>query len=76
MPVLDGFGLVEKIRADSQLQDTPVLLVSSDDAPEQIARGAAVGADEYVVKGKYEQHELLETVARYLGSRDDHHPDR
>ena len=31
-----------------------------------IGGGAAVGADAYIVKGRFDQHDLLQTVGRLL----------
>jgi two-component system chemotaxis sensor kinase CheA len=66
MPNLDGFGLTTEIRRDPQLRNVPVVLVTSLDAPEHRERGAAAGADAYIVKSAFDQGQLLETVARLL----------
>ena len=68
MPGMDGFELTKKVRSDARLKELPVILVTSLDQPEDVARGASAGADEYVVKGKYDQKRLIEAVARLLGS--------
>lgn len=67
MPELDGFGLIEAIRRDERRSSLPVMVVSSLDDPETRRRGAAVGADSYVVKSAYDQRALLETVERLVG---------
>lgn len=66
MPRMDGFELTQRIRAHSKLKTTPVILVTSMDRPADVARGSAVGADEYIVKGRFDQRKLLEAVARLL----------
>lgn len=63
MPGLDGFGFVSAIRARSQ---TPAVLVTSRDSPEDRRRGDEVGAQGYLIKGALDQHELLSLVARLL----------
>jgi two-component system chemotaxis sensor kinase CheA len=63
MPGLDGFGFVSAIRARSQ---TPAVLVTSRDTPEDRRRGREVGAQGYLIKGALDQHELLSLVARLL----------
>ncbi len=67
MPYLDGFGLTARIRAHDQLGRLPVILVTSLDAPESRERGLRVGADRYVVKGSFNQHELLQALQQLLG---------
>lgn len=64
MPNLDGFGLVEAVRADGRFTALPVIIVTSRDADEDRRRGIELGADEYVVKGAFHEQTLLETVAR------------
>ena len=46
----------------------PVILVSSRAAAEDRQRGADVGAAAYVVKGEFDQEELLAHIRRLVGS--------
>ncbi len=66
MPRLDGFGLLEEIRRDPHLSKIPVVIVSSIENPEDQARGMTLGADAYIIKRKFDQHELLETIRQIL----------
>ena len=51
MPRLDGFGMLERMRADMQYQDIPVIVMTAhaQDAQE-VARGLGLGANDYVRK--------------------------
>jgi len=66
MPRLDGFGLLEEMKRDPHLSTIPVVIVSSVENPEDQARGMTLGADAYIVKRKFDQHELLETIRQIL----------
>jgi len=66
MPILDGFGLTREIRKDPVLERIPVILVTSLGSEEDKQRGAEAGADAYIVKGDFDQDELLKTVGRLL----------
>lgn len=66
MPRLDGFGLLQAVKNDAALKSLPVILVSSLEAREDRERGLALGADAYVVKRKFDQKELLETIGQFL----------
>jgi two-component system chemotaxis sensor kinase CheA len=66
MPRLTGIELVTAIRRDDALRQLPVVLVTSLGAPEQVEAGATAGANAYIVKGRFDQRELLETVGRLL----------
>ncbi len=66
MPRLDGFGLVEALKADRRFKDIPVIIVSSLERPEDQERGLLLGADAYVVKRKFDQTELLEAIRQMI----------
>jgi two-component system chemotaxis sensor kinase CheA len=66
MPRMDGFGLVEALKADSRLKGIPVIIVSSLERPEDQERGLLLGADAYVVKRKFDQTELLDAIRQMI----------
>jgi len=66
MPVLDGFALCERLRADARFRDLPVVLVTALGSRSERERGVAVGADAYIVKGEFDQETLLATLRRLL----------
>lgn len=53
MPVLDGFGLLTRIRgaADARIRSMPVIMISGDDDGPQIKRASKLGATEFITKG-------------------------
>jgi len=67
MPRMTGFELTERIRADQQLRDVPVIIVTSRDTVDDRRRGFEVGADAYVLKREFDQNRLLDTVRRLIG---------
>lgn len=50
MPVLDGFELVRRLRADPATRALPVLVLSARAGGEASVAGLSLGADDYVVK--------------------------
>jgi len=68
MPGMDGFALVERLRADPVLRDVPCVLVTSRDAAQDRERGMALGASGYVVKSEFDQAEFLGRVAKLVRS--------
>jgi two-component system chemotaxis sensor kinase CheA len=66
MPGIDGFTFVAQTRADPELAGVPAILVSSRAGTEDRERGAAVGASAYVVKGEFNQEELLAHIRRLV----------
>jgi two-component system chemotaxis sensor kinase CheA len=67
MPVLDGFQLTERIRADADLASVPVVILTSRGSEEARRRGLEAGADSYIVKSGFDQSALLAAVERLLG---------
>src|SRR5262249_29314155 len=50
MPKLDGFGLVQQLRADPATATVPVLMLSARAGEEARVEGLHAGADDYIVK--------------------------
>jgi two-component system chemotaxis sensor kinase CheA len=66
MPRMDGFALLEQMKADRRLASTPVILVTSRDRQEDQQHGLDLGADAYIVKRKFDHQELLKTIRQVL----------
>ena len=61
MPRLDGFGLLQAIRADGALRDVPVVLLSARAGEEAKVEGLEAGADDYLLK-PFSARELIARV--------------
>jgi two-component system chemotaxis sensor kinase CheA len=68
MPNLDGFELTAKIRQSDRFQHLPVILVTSRDSAADLARGAEVGANRYLVKSGFHQSNILDEIRQLLFS--------
>lgn len=66
MPRLDGFALVRALKADPRLASLPVVLLTSKATPEDRERGLELGAEAYLIKQRFDQGDLLETVRQLL----------
>lgn len=65
MPYRDGFDVVQAVRADDRLRETPVVIISMRDREDDIVRGLESGADDYVVK-PFNARELLARIRKQL----------
>lgn len=65
MPVLDGFGVLERVRAAPRLALVPVIILSGHDDGENVTRGLELGADEYLLK-PFSTWELVARLATLL----------
>jgi two-component system, cell cycle response regulator len=50
MPGMDGFDVCRAIRADSDIGETPILLITALDDPDSRLEGFQVGADDFITK--------------------------
>ncbi|MEX1180550.1 MAG: response regulator [Cucumibacter sp.] len=66
MPNVDGFELVRAMKADRQLAEIPVILVTSRADAQDREMGLLLGAEAYVVKQKFDQDDLLRTIRQMV----------
>jgi two-component system cell cycle response regulator len=50
MPVLDGYGVLARMKEDPRLRDIPVIVISAMDDMENVVRGIEMGATDYLPK--------------------------
>ncbi|MBW4428882.1 MAG: response regulator [Nostoc desertorum CM1-VF14] len=65
MPGLDGFGLLQELRADPQTRKVPIILLSARAGEEARVEGLEAGADDYLIK-PFSARELLARVEAAL----------
>jgi signal transduction histidine kinase/HPt (histidine-containing phosphotransfer) domain-containing protein len=66
MPRIDGFMLAERIKQDPAISNTVIMMLTSGDRPEDIARCDQLGIAAYLLK-PVKQSELLEAIELALG---------
>jgi chemosensory pili system protein ChpA (sensor histidine kinase/response regulator) len=64
MPRMDGFDLVRNIRADENLRDLPIIMITSRIAEKHREHAKELGVDHYLGK-PYSEDGLLELVRSY-----------
>ena len=65
MPELDGFGLLQELRANPQTREVPIILLSARAGEEARVEGLEAGADDYLIK-PFSARELLARVEANL----------
>jgi chemosensory pili system protein ChpA (sensor histidine kinase/response regulator) len=68
MPQMDGYSLLERLRASQQHADLPVAMLTSRAADKHRQRALQLGAQAYLVK-PYQEEELLSTLRSLLADR-------
>ncbi|MEX0279767.1 MAG: response regulator [Arenibacterium sp.] len=63
MPRLDGFGVIETIRAESVYAGLPILVLTTESAQELKERARDIGATGWIVK-PFDDTQLIGTIRR------------
>lgn len=66
MPRLDGFGFIEAVRGQERLRATPILILTTESAPEMRARARAAGATGWIVK-PFDPAKLVRAIEMVAG---------
>jgi len=66
MPKIDGFGVLEKLRASPKTKQIPILVYSNLAQEEEIARAKSMGATEFIVKANLSPTDMVEKIKSYL----------
>ena len=68
LPLMDGFELCRRIRADPAFAKTRIMLLTARGRENEIARGISLGADAYLTK-PFSTRELMDTVRKLLSGQ-------
>jgi two-component system chemotaxis sensor kinase CheA len=69
MPGIDGYEVIRRLKADPRTASLPCVLLTSRDAEEDRRRGAEAGAAAHLLKGRFRQDVLLETLGALVERR-------
>ncbi|MDR1986469.1 MAG: response regulator [Treponema sp.] len=67
MPQMDGFMLTENIRKNSDLSGIPIIVISSKSSEEDQKQAALLGANRYIIKNSFNNHNLITAVRDLIG---------
>jgi two-component system chemotaxis sensor kinase CheA len=66
MPRMNGLDLTRMIRSKSEFRALPVVIVSARSTEEEKRQGLEAGADAYIVKGAFDQTDLVHAVGELI----------
>src|SRR3989344_4172948 len=66
MPKMDGMEMLQKLKADQETRDVPVVILTNLSDYEKISEALSLGAMDYLVKANYKLEDLLEKVRTVL----------
>lgn len=69
MPKMDGMEMLQKLKADSETRDIPVVVLTNLSDYEKISEALSLGAMDYLVKANYKLEDLLEKVRTVMARK-------
>lgn len=67
MPVLDGYEVLRRLRADPATADLPVVMLTARKGEHDVVTGLELGANDYMVK-PFIPEELIMRLSRLVGA--------
>lgn len=69
LPGMDGFAVLEHLRADPRTRDIAVIIISNSGQPVEIERALKLGVKDYLIKAQFDPAEVIEKVGKVFGMR-------
>lgn len=69
LPKLDGFAVLEKMKADKELKEIPVILLTNLGQKDDVEKGLEMGAVDYLIKAHFKPSEVVEKVKKILKTK-------
>jgi len=67
LPKMDGFEVLRSIKQDPEIKDTPVIVLTNLESPQDVEKALSEGATNYLVKANYELSEVIKKVKEIIG---------
>ncbi|MBI3115402.1 MAG: response regulator [Candidatus Kerfeldbacteria bacterium] len=67
LPKLSGFDILKEVRQDPRFKNLPILLLTNLGAREDVERGLALGATDYLIKAHFLPTEVVGKIKRLVG---------
>lgn len=62
LPKMDGFAVLQTLKADRATKDIPVLLLTNVGQKESVKKGLGLGAADYLIKAHFLPSEVIEKI--------------
>jgi len=66
LPKLDGFAVLEALKADESTKEIPIILLTNLGQKDDVQRGLEVGAVDYLIKTHFKPSEIVDKVKKVL----------
>ena len=66
LPKMDGFTILQKLKADAEIKDIPVILLTNLGQKDDVEKGLNLGAVDYLIKAHFKPSETVDKVKKVL----------
>jgi len=66
LPKKDGFEVLKEIKADEEIKDTPVIILTNLEGSGDVEKALDLGATTYLVKANYELDDIVAKIKEFL----------
>ncbi len=66
LPIMDGFTVLEQLKKDKKTKDIPVVMLTNLGQREDVEKGFALGATDYLIKAHFKPSETVAKVREIL----------
>lgn len=68
LPHIDGWDILQNLRASKKLKGIQIVILSNLGQKEEIAKGLALGAAKYLIKAHYTPSEIVQEIINLVGN--------
>ena len=69
LPRMDGFEVLQKLKATESVKDIPVILLSNLSQKDEIEKGMRLGAVDFLIKAHFMPSEVVDKIQKTLGAK-------
>lgn len=66
LPKMDGFEILKMIKADKELKNIPVILLTNLSQKDEVKKGLDLGANDYLIKAHFMPSEVVKKIKQSL----------
>jgi DNA-binding response OmpR family regulator len=66
MPKMNGFEVLENLKKEEATKNIPVILLTNLNQRDEIERGLALGANDYLIKAHFMPSEVVDKIKKVL----------
>lgn len=69
MPKMNGFEVLGELKKDASTRDIPVILLTNLNQKEEIEKGLAMGARDFLIKAHLMPSEVVDKIKKIIGNK-------